>query len=239
MSATERDLQERLKGALDELGRQAPPFVPSVGEMAHGPHPSGIARHARLTRALAAAAAVAAVSGVAVAGWMATSGPSRGGDVGVDPGAVTPRSSAPAAGVTASRRAVDRIARRATALELETGYGRVSVDYAEGTVTVFWKGQPPRALEELATESNDVVVTIRDAVYSEADITAAARRLIEATPSEVGGAQVATVAPNADLSGAIVQVLRPWNGDESGLRGVAGLPISVVLVDEAPNPVVR
>jgi len=187
---------------------------------------------------LVAAAIVAAVGGVAAVAWQNTS--VTGDDVGVDHGVVSSPSLSPSASprdeTPASKSAVDRQAGRATAFEFEPGYGRVSVNYDSGVVDVFWKGQPPEALKQLAARSGDVTLTIHEAKYSEADINAAARRLIRAKPSDVDGARVVLVMPNADLSGATVSVLRPWDGDESLLRDVAGVPIKIVSTDEGVQP---
>jgi hypothetical protein len=239
MTGTEDILGERLTGALRELAQQAPTFGADAPELGRPPGLCSDTHRRGWTRPWAIAVMVATVGGVAAVAWQSTSG--TGANVGVDHGVASSPSQSPSEltrndDAVVSKSAVDRTAAQATAFELEPGYGRVSVDYAAGAVDVLWKGQPPVELQKLVEQPGDVTLTLHEVAFAEADITAAAHRLIQARPSEVDGAKVVTVIPNADLSGATVAVLRPWDGSQRMLRDVAGMPIEIVLTDEAVHP---
>lgn len=63
------------------------------------------------------------------------------------------------------------------------------------TVVVYWKGDPPAELKRFVA-GQPVPVTIREAVYSRAELVAAARELVAANPGVVSSA-----GPNDDFSG--------------------------------------
>jgi hypothetical protein len=62
------------------------------------------------------------------------------------------------------------------------------------TVVVYWKGDPPAELQELAA-SQQLPVSIRQATYSRAELVAAARSLMEANHGVITSA-----GPNRDFS---------------------------------------
>jgi hypothetical protein len=60
---------------------------------------------------------------------------------------------------------------------------------------VYWKGDPPTELQQVVA-SQPVPVTIRNAIYSRAELVAAARSLMEANKGILTSA-----GPNTDFSG--------------------------------------
>lgn len=73
--------------------------------------------------------------------------------------------------------------------------GKVRILADHKTVVVYWKGDPPADLQQIVA-AQPVPVTIRKAIYSRAELVAAARSLVKANMGLVTAA-----APNHDLSG--------------------------------------
>lgn len=122
-----------------------------------------------------------------------------------EPGGTPPPAQEPTVG---SADAVDAVAEQLTAYELTPGYGKVSVDYANAEVSVLWKGAPPADVETLeGTGSNGVTVTIDQARYSEEELIAAGRLILETEMVRVGEGVVSAVVPNSDRSGLIVEIV--------------------------------
>lgn len=236
------ELESRVGGALREIAQHAPSS--SLGREAI-PDQSAADRGRSagwLRPALAAAAVVAIVggAGVAITGQLnSTSGPEENSMVNgpAEPGGTPPvtEASDPPAGST---EAVDQTAAQLTAHYDEPGYGKVEVDYERARVTVLWNGEPPADVAALeGTQPNGVTVILQQSAYSEAQLAAAARRVVDAPKDQVDGANVAAAMPNADRSGLVVEILKPWDGSTAEVEDVAGVPVTVRLVDEAPEPV--
>ena len=153
-----------------------------------------------------------------------------------EPGGTTPPSEV-SASPAGSQSAVDNVAVRLTAFELAPGYGRVSVDYDNAAVTVLWQGEPPMEVESLAaSDRNDVDVVLKQVPYSQAELVQAGRRLLNAPRNKVGGAIFAVTFPNERMTCLFVEVVKLWSGSSAPLDRVAQVPVSVRLVDEAPQP---
>lgn len=125
---------------------------------------------------------------------------------------------------------VDRTADRVAVFSDRPGFGKTVVDYNAGTVTVFWKGQPPAEVMEVARRGdNGVNVVLAAAQYSAEELTAAGKAAMLSDPKTV---VAATASP--DMSGLVVDVLRTWTGSAESLRQAAGVPVTVRIVEERP-----
>ncbi len=60
--------------------------------------------------------------------------------------------------------------------------------------------------------------------------------MVNAPTEDVDGARVAAAMPNDARSGLVVEILKPSSGSQPNLEEIAGVPVSVRLVDEAPQP---
>jgi hypothetical protein len=80
------------------------------------------------------------------------------------------------------------------------------------TVVVYWKGDPPAVLQQFVA-GQAVPVTIRQALYSRAELVAAARSLMEASKGVITSA-----GPNHDFSG--VGITLSSKAPQSALAGV-------------------
>jgi hypothetical protein len=124
------------------------------------------------------------------------------------------------------------VAERLTAHWEQTGYGRVQINHAAGEVVVFWKGSPLAGIQSmLGRQPNGVLVALQPTQFSASELEAAGRTLMLMVRRQV---PIATVAPNNDLSGLRVEILRTWTGQASTLETVAGVPVTVEPVDEGP-----
>jgi hypothetical protein len=233
-------VETRLRGALREIADHAPPAPALDSRMPRTEHSESHQTKGWLRPVLAAAAVAAIVggAGTVVAGQILDA-PGREDSTMVGPaepgGTIPPNevSDPP----TASEQAVDDVAAQLTAFEATPGYGRVSVDYATAEVTVLWKGEPPADVKALAeADPNGVDVIIEQTRYSEAELVQAARQILSAPKNEVAGATVAAALPNEDLSGLIVEIVEPWSGSTAPLEEVAQVPVTVRLVEQAPQP---
>ncbi|HVK28567.1 MAG TPA: hypothetical protein VM575_09500 [Nocardioides sp.] len=227
------DFDTRLRGGLASMARDA--------ERRSNAGTRSTSRRRGWTGPLMAAAAVVAV--VATGAVAATQ---IGGGDGQDP--ATPAATASAteatnsdptsapATPTVSKDQVNSTAEKVTAFENLPGFAQASVDYESGQVEVLWKGAVPAGLEALAGERpNGVVVVIKPADYSAADLDAAGRSLFSASPEERDGAEVVTTAGNGDYSGLVVEIVKPWSGSTDKLEAIAGVPVEVVFVDGGPE----
>ena len=238
------NIEARLRGALREIADHAPtaPAMDSTLTRVEQSEPDKFGRSRGWLRpALAAAAVAAVVGGVGTVVAVQVIDAPGGEDNSMVNGPAEPGGTIPPSEVSdqpsASQQAVDDVAAQLTAFEQAPGYGRVSVDYANAEVTVVWKGEPPAEVKALAgSRSNGVDVIIEQSRYSEAELVQAARRVLNAPSDEVGGATVAAALPNADLSGLIVEIIRPWSGPTAPLEEIAQLPVTVRLVAQAPQP---
>jgi hypothetical protein len=77
----------------------------------------------------------------------------------------------------------------------DTNAGSVRILDDHKTVVVYWKGDPPTGLQQSAA-SQPVPVTIRQAIYSRAELVAAAKSLMAANKGVLTSA-----GPNHDFSG--------------------------------------
>lgn len=217
-------LEDRLVGALRELGAQASRRTADRAAL-----PRQSARIVPLVAAAAAAVTVLGVTGITAltpfgqdANRSASSGPSG-----------TPARTSP----TPSRAQVSEAAERASAFWQEPGYGNVTVDYTGGTVTIRWKGTPPKGVTAMAGQQNTgVVVTLLPARWSQSEVQAAGDRLFSSTLAQLDGATVFATHPLEDMSGLAVEVVQPWSGSTSTLEDVAGMPVEVELVDDLREP---
>ena len=76
----------------------------------------------------------------------------------------------------------------------DTNAGSVRILDDHKTVVVYWKGDPPADLQQVAA-SQPVPVTIRQAIYSSAELVAIARSLMDANKGVMSSA-----GPNTDFS---------------------------------------
>ncbi len=95
---------------------------------------------------------------------------------------------------TAEEDAADAVMRWLTE-NPDTNAGKVRILDDHKTVVVYWKGDPPAELQQIAA-SQPVPVTIREAIYSRAELVAAARSLMEANKGVMTSA-----GPSHDFSG--------------------------------------
>lgn len=238
------NIETRMRGALREIADHAPttPAVDSALARVEQSEPDPLRRSRGWLRPALAAAAVATIVGGAgtVVARQVIDAPGREDNTMVN-GPAEPGGTIPPSEVsdppTASQQAVDDVAAQLTGFEQVPGYGRVSVDYANAEVTVVWKGEPPAEVKALTgSRPNGVDVNIEQSRYSEAELVQAARRVLNAPSDEVGGATVAAALPNEDLSGLIVEIVKPWSGSTAPLEEIAQLPVTVRLVEQAPQP---
>lgn len=238
------DLERRLAGALSDVGRHAPSAPPLPAALQ--PTNDALQKVRRTIKgrtsiwakpAMAAAAVLVTVgmAGMVGAQQMAANdseetgtvnGPAESG--GIPPSELT---TSPAPG---SRDAADRIATRLVAYADEPGFGRVVIDYDHGRVVVLWNGEPPQEVVDMAQSQPDGVrVAIIQSEYSQAELSEAANSIMDASASEVDDAVVVAAAPNSDLSGLVIEIVRPWDGSTAKLERVAGgVSITVRLVDQ-------
>lgn len=80
----------------------------------------------------------------------------------------------------------------------DTNAGSVRIFDDHKTVVVSWKGDPPAGLQQVAA-SQPVPVAIRQAIYSRAELEAAARSLMESNKGVLTSA-----APSHDFSGVAI-----------------------------------
>ena len=120
----------------------------------------------------------------------ASSHPEAGGKVPRDPEGLVPGEVQP----TAEEDAADAVMRWLTE-NPDTNAGSVRILDDHKTVVVYWKGDPPADLQQVAA-SQPVPVAIRQAIYSRAELVAAARSLMESNKGVISSA-----GPSHDFSG--------------------------------------
>lgn len=231
------NLENRLSGALAELVEIAaaePPMKDAPFTSPAGPR--------RSRGPMLAAAAVLAIVGMGASlPWIVGSRGHEGSMFAEEGPASDPstpiRSADPTATSSLNNEELQRareVAEQLASLWKRPGFGKVVIDEASASITVFWKGIPPPEID--AATERDVQVTVRASRFSEADVEQAAIRLRRAPARDIDGAEIATVSANADLSGATVEVVKPWHGSSATLQAVLGMPVSVVLIDEDDAP---
>jgi hypothetical protein len=219
---TSTDEEQTVREHLERFGNMAPPFrgLPSTS------HTSTARRHLVPTLA-AASVAVLALGAVGIAG-MQLGEPDRTPPV-AEPGDPSPSdiaSSDQAALARADRlrKVADRIA-----LSNDAGYGKTALDLDAGTLTVFWHGEPPQWVQNIAANPGEgITVEIVQAGYSEDQLLAAARLIFRSSGDL--GVQVVQVSMMEDLSGVTVSVteetIRPGLADE--IARIADIPVEVI-----------
>jgi hypothetical protein len=143
--------------------------------------------------------------------------------------------------VSKEHQAVDDIASLVTNLEMEPGYGKVAVDYAKHRVDVLWRGEVPAAVTDAveAGSKAGVEVTVAQSTYSQGDVYAAARSIME----KYKGIQA--VGPNDDRSGLVVAVdeksefARDSERFAAEFAAVGGIPATIEIGWGAPIPATR
>lgn len=225
------DDEHRLTRGLDLLAEAAPSrhdLASWTPLQQRGPRPSRWAPFAMIAAAAVAVATVSAISGVFN---QTTGGPQQDRDG--DPAASAPLTSGSATSSTGSAvvepDAVRAAAAPLAALESTPGFGRVVLDLDRGRVTVFWRGQPPVAVtQRLGTTATGVVVELTAADYSQADLSAAADRLLRSQDADLPAIFLAR--PRPDLSGLIVEAAAGSTAPDQQARiaAAAGVPVDVV-----------
>ncbi len=241
MSDKISDLEARVGGALREIAQHASASSPGRGAIRDQLTADRGRSPGWLRPAAAAAAVVAVVGGLGAAIASQLNGTADPEEDPVANGFAEPGGTPPVTGksdpAAGSIDAVNRTAARLTAHYDAPGYGKVEVDYDRATVTVLWSGQPPAGVTALeGPRPNGVTVILRQSAYSEAQLAAAARQVVDAPNDQVDGANIAAAMPNADRSGLVVEILRPWHGSTVEVENVARVPVTVRLVDDAPQP---
>lgn len=188
-----------VKNALASLSSYAPEFQ-GLQHPGQAPRPAGFVR-----QPIFAAASVAAV---AIGAYLLVDQPwdssipqapvqvAESGDA--NPSLPTSAESTELSNMEDVRSVADRLARYE-----ESGYGRIALDFATRTVTVYWRGEPPAVVESAeGVQPNGVTVVIVPTRYSESDLTAVGKTIL--TASFQDDAEVLMVLPNEQMSGVIV-----------------------------------
>lgn len=224
------ELEARLRGALHEIGDDA---LRTLGANASS---QGVSvpqsRTRRSTAPLVATAAVVALVGSAALSPRLFDVERDRRLAGEGPTTSSSGSPSPLAGPDI-RSAVDRVSARATRHWRDSGYGRVTVDYEAATVRVYWHGSPPPEIEKLDNGTIDgVEVDIIDVPYSDSDMSAAGRRVLNHSGTSAEAVTVSHTFPSKDFSALVVVVLKTDDtldaaGLEKSLAKVAGMPVIV------------
>lgn len=224
--------EQRLVRGLRSLAEDAPPYREPADRTERTSTAKGRWRLSVATPALATLAIVAG----AVTLPLILNEDGRGMDTSneqttgwAEPGPASPPPSAelPGPDVEAVRNAAKPLA----ALEQQPGFGRVALDFATKTVTVFWNGEPPQeVMTRLGTTSDGVRVELVEVPFSQVELVAAGGRVLRATGPGTGLPAAFVVRPRPDLSGVVVEMeradLEPAQLAE--LERLAGVPVTVV-----------
>ena len=84
------------------------------------------------------------------------------------------------------------------------GFGSIVLNRDGGSVTLYWKGGLPEAMDELVNElRRDVAIDVRGAPYSKDELIQETHRIIDLDPA---GVRITSVGPRGDCSGLRVTV---------------------------------
>lgn len=151
-----------------------------------------------------------------------------------EPGGAPPESSDP--GAPGSRDAAIDVTEQLAWQYAQPGFGKVVVDYSVPRVTVYWKGSPPASVESMLGTTNGVEIVLKQALYSEADLTAAGKKVLNSERQLFGIGTIAAAVPRDDMSGLEVEVVADTESAQlpevtaARLRAVTGIPIEVRTV---------
>lgn len=183
-----------------------------------------------------AAAAVLALVGAGVGVRLFPFGESSSADgVVAEPGGRDPKTSVEPSSDDARLAAVERL----SGFSLMPGFGSVDVDDDDSSrVILRWGGDVPVAVADAVGEisASGVPAEIVAARYTLAELQAAGHRLFDVERRLIDDAIVSGSRPSDDFSGIVVEVKQPWDGDPGTLRGVAGVPLEIVLVNYSRVP---
>jgi hypothetical protein len=214
------DLDSRLKQALHEISRAAP----------DGAQPR-VARAPALRRAplVASLAILATAVAVPVGLSQLRSDSSQESSLGRQAASAT-------AGSHASRDEVTEVEQQAMrALKNDPGFGKVAVDYDEGSVVIAWGGDVPSAVRDFVeSDHGPVRVRLTQVEYSQRELVEAIDR-VSAARIDLGLPEGTVYLPSDDLSGIVVETLQGWDGDAADVARVAGVPAHVVIVSDPPQ----
>jgi hypothetical protein len=226
------DLERRLRGGFRDIAANAPPFAEDNVE------PSTVRKPTRQRPMWRTVGVAAAVAGVLIAAPVtlslgsatdkSTSARQPGGDE-------TPTSRN--AGTTPSHATVDEVAARMSRYWAEPGFGKVRLSYERGLVWVYWHGPPPTQIADAdGTVVDGVGIEVLPTAFSDDQLVEAGRRAATWITDRYGTDKFAASLPNEDLSGLIVEVVRPWDGEVDQLERAAGVPVSIRVVNSGPDP---
>jgi hypothetical protein len=154
--------------------------------------------------------------------------------------------------------AIDQVRDAAATVSLykEPGFGKVTVDLDAREVDVHWKGDPPEAVTNaLGRNENGVVVRMIPVKYSDAELLAAAERIMYAS-LEPGAIRISSVSRFPDMAGltakysprriaearsAAIATGTTLSAELTGLAGVPvttaeGLPVTTGLTRQNDSP---
>lgn len=224
----EDDLEPRLRGALHEIGDDVLRILSAEASAQDLEGPRQQRRRSAIP--LLATAAVAVVISAAVASPLLV-------DTGSDHQPAGEGSTTSSDGSLSSRpgmrSAVDRVSARVSKLWREPGYGKVSVDYENATVLVFWRGSTPADLEKLrGTTIDGVEVRVVDVPYSDHDMAVAARKVLHHRETSMGAVMVSHTFPSKDFAALVAVVSRTERNPDAAalaksLTKIAGIPVMV------------
>jgi hypothetical protein len=127
-------------------------------------------------------------------------------------------------------------------LQQQPGFGKVRLDFANRQVHLYWKGEPPQDVVDIAgTQPNGVELVLADAPYAQAEMIDSAYRLLDEGRTK-DGLPVQAAWPTENLSGLIAMVkpsdLRAERAMRSSstrrtklereLRTVAHMPVRII-----------
>lgn len=143
--------------------------------------------------------------------------------------------------------AVNESADRVAAFWAAEGFGKTVVDYEKAEVSVYWKGTLPAAVSKtIGLQKNGVRVVARPALHSDAEIRAAARKVLMSERARTGEITIATITANPDMSGLVVEAVQGSKtaaADAAETRArfetVAGMPAQTKLVPGRPDDITR
>jgi len=114
----------------------------------------------------------------------------------------------------------------------------VKVDYEAGSVTIYWRGEPPPAVSRLHGKVIDgVSVSLVTSMYSEVDMVVAGTRAHRYLDSVYGSGTFASAGPTEDWTALRVSIVGPWSGSISELEHQVNMPVLIRLIDEDQAPV--
>lgn len=232
------DLERALRAHFTDLVAEAPtwPEFP-VQAAVPTPTPSLPSRWTRARVSLAAAASVLAVVGTAAMVGQSLNDSPTGSPAG-DP--TQPVVSQPSAEPDeALQMRLQAIAEHYSAFEGAPGYGKTVIDAEFRRISVFWHGQVPVEVTDLAVQDSTDGITVRfvSATYSAAQFDEVADLVWEATRPP-GGAELVATYPSEDMSRLIVEVAgtdlsQARSQLEGDVSGDFAIPLEVVLSEGA------